>query len=169
MSFDDYISREIKYAKRTKNPLSLIVITMLKLDTEADGRIHKEIANKDRVFPLAAQLAHAALRSTDTISINKGRDIIIVLPCTSQEGAEAVCNKLKDGIIEELRNMEIDQSEYIFPVHVTYPDDGDNFQSLMECAFGKVSVKEMLEKIASIPTDTRQYANRRYNQFRKWF
>ena len=32
----------------------------------------------------------------------------------------------------------------------------------------KVSDKEMLEKIVSIPANTLNYANRSYNRFRKW-
>lgn len=169
MSFDDYISREIKYAKRTQNPLSLIIVTMLKIYDSSEGRINREIASRDRVFPIAAELARTLLRTTDTISVNKNRDIIIVLPCTGETGAAAVCSKFRERLLEKLQSLEIDQSEYIYPVHVTCPNDGEDFQALMECAFERVSVKEMLEKIASIPADTRKYANRRYNQFRMWY
>lgn len=168
LSFDDYVTREIKYAKRMSSPLSFVLITTLKLKEEKDGFSQTEIKNKDTIFTIASQKARSSLRVTDTIVVSKTRDIIIVLPCTGESGAKLVCEKIKAGIFQELVRINADLNDYIHPVYVTFPKEGDDFQKLMENAFKKVSEKEMLEKIVSITSDTRKYANSSYNQFRKW-
>jgi len=125
--------------------------------------------NKSSIFSIAAQKAKEALRAPDTIILNNARDIIIVLPCTDEPGARLVCNKIKMAMEPEFEKIKADQNEYIYPVYVTFPMDGDGFQMLMQTAFKKVSDKEMLEKIVSIPTDTRKYADMSYNRYQKWF
>ncbi len=168
MTFDEYILREIKYSRRMQSPLSFILITTLSLKEEKDGITHAEINNKERIFSIAAQTARNTLRVTDTIVMSKSRDIIIVLPCTGESGAKLVCEKIKSGIFLELIKINADLSDYIYPVHVTFPKEGEDFQKLMENAFKKVSDKEMLEKIVAITPNVRKYSNNSYNQFRKW-
>jgi DNA-binding response OmpR family regulator len=168
MSFDDYIVREIKYSKRTRSSLSLILITTLQLGAGSEASQGMD-DYKLSVFAIAAQKAKEALRATDTIILNHNRDIIIVLPCTDEAGAQLVCDKIKSQMEPEFEKINADRNNYIYPVYVTCPKEGDNFQMLMEAAFKKVSSKEMLEKIVSIPTNTRNYADKSYNKYRKWF
>lgn len=169
MSFDDYVAREIKYSKRTQSPLSFIFITTLQIGMGSDDRQLTEAHNRTSIFTIAAQKAKEALRATDTIVLNHDRDIIIVLPCTDEAGARQVCDKIKSQMELEFEKIKADQKEYIYPVFITFPKDGDSFQMLMETAFKKISDKEMLEKIVSIPSDTRKYADKSYNRYRKWF
>lgn len=168
MSFDEYVIREIKYAKRMQSPLSFILLTTLKWKEDKDGLTQSEVKNKETIFNIATQKARSSLRITDTIVVSKTRDIIIVLPCTGESGAKLVCEKIKAGIFQELVRINADLSDYIFPVYVTFPKEGDDFQKLMETAFKKVSEKEMHEKIVSITQDTRKLADTSYNRFRKW-
>ncbi|OGO81224.1 MAG: hypothetical protein A2Y21_09900 [Clostridiales bacterium GWC2_40_7] len=168
MTFDEYIIREIKYSRRMQSPLSFILITTLKLREDKDGITQKEINNKEKIFSIAAQTARSTLRITDTIVMSRSRDIIIVLPCTDESGAKLVCEKIKAGIFQELIKINADLNDYIYPVHVTFPKEGEDFQKLMENAFKKVSDKEMLEKIVSITPNARKYSSNSYNQFRKW-
>lgn len=169
MSFDDFAAREIKYSKRTQNPLAFILITTLQIRTEPDGAQQTAAVNKASIFAIAAQKAKESLRATDTIVLNHDRDILIVLPCTGEAGARVICDKIRAQMEPEFEKMNADRNEYIYPVYVTFPKDGDSFQMLMKTAFKKISDKEMLEKIVSIPTDTRKYADRSYNRYRKWF
>ena len=125
--------------------------------------------NKAAIFTIAAQKAKEVLRATDTIVVNHNRDIIIVLPCTDESGARLVCGKITAEMEPEFEKIKADRNEYIYPVYVTFPIDGDSFQMLMQTAFKKVSSKERLEKIVSIPSDTRKYADMTYNRYRKWF
>lgn len=169
MSFDDYVSREIKYSKRFQSPLSFILLTVLKLDRNSVDSPKPDSTGREAVFTIAADMARKALRATDTIVMSGDRDIIIVLPGTTEAGAVLVCEKIKTGIFRELEKIKADKVDCIYPVNVTYPKDGEDFQSLMETAFKKVSDKEMLEKIVSIPAETRKYADESYSKYNRWF
>jgi PleD family two-component response regulator len=171
MSFDDYVSREIKYSKRANNPLSFILITALRLDGSNAASLKPDPPDdgREEVFAIAAEKARKALRATDTIVMNKDRDIIIVLPGTNEEGAGLVCEKIKTAIFQELEKAKADRADRIYAVSITYPKDGEDFQALMETAFKKVSDKEMLEKITSIPAETRKYADKTYSKYNRWF
>ncbi|HEX2945091.1 MAG TPA: response regulator [Clostridia bacterium] len=169
MSFDSYVEREIKYSKRTGAPLSLILITTLQLYSAAGSEKSITDEYKASVFNIAAKKAREALRATDTIVLNHGRDIIIVLPCTDETGARLVSEKIKAYTEPEFEKINSNRNEYIYPVYVAYPKEGDSFQALMQTAFRKIADKEMLEKITSIPSDTRKYADKSYNRYRKWW
>lgn len=169
MSFDDYVIREIKYAKRTQSSLSFILITVLKLNKNGVDNLESGSIDRDTIFTIAAEKAKMELRSTDTIVLSKERDIIIVLPGTSESGARLVSEKIKSSIFNELQRIGIENTDYIYQVHVTFPKDGEDLQHLMETAFKKVSDKEMLEKIVSIPTETRRYADKSYSKYNRLF
>lgn len=168
LSFDSYVEREIKYSKRTKAPLSLILITTLQMHNDADEGRSISDSLKSSIFAIAARKAKETLRATDTIVLNNDRDIIIVLPCTDEPGARLVCEKIRMKMEPEFIKMNTTRNEYIYPVYVTFPDDGESFQALMQKAFKKISDKEMLERIVSIPNDTRKYADKSYNRYRRW-
>ncbi len=173
MSFDNYVERELKYSKRTGAPFSLILITTLQISAkqESSSENAQSVSSGDKaiIFSMAAKKAAELLRATDTMVLNPGRDVIIVLPCTDEPGARLVSEKIKAGMEAEFKRMNTSQDGYIYPVHVTFPADGGSFQELMQKAFKKISDKEMLERIVSIPTDTRRYADKSYNLYRKWF
>jgi PleD family two-component response regulator len=169
MSFDSYVEREIKYSKRTGAPMSLILITTLQLNSDTGTEKSVTDEYKASVFNIAAKKAREALRATDTIVLNHGRDIIIVLPCTDEAGARLVSEKIKTHTEPEFEKINSNRNEYIYPVYVAYPKDGDSFQTLMQTAFRRIADKEMLEKIISIPPDTRKYADKSYNRYRKWW
>jgi len=169
MSFDDYISREIKYSKRTKSPLSFILITILQLQTVTEGEAQYRHENAATIYAIALQKARESLRTTDLIVMSNDRDIIIVLPGTNEAGAQLVCEKIRTQMEPEFVRINANKNEYIYPVFVTFPKDGDSFQTLMETALKKVSDKEMLEKIVSIPTGTRKFADKSYSKYTKWF
>ncbi len=173
MSFDDYVERELKYSKRTGAPFSLILITTLQINAKEGSASEniRPVSSDDKavIFSMAAKKAAELLRATDTMVLNHSRDVIIVLPCTDEPGARLVSEKLKAGMEAEFKKMNTSQDGYIYPVHVTFPHDGGSFQELMQKAFKKISDKEMLERIVSIPTDTRRYVDRSYNRFRRWF
>lgn len=169
MSFEDYVNREIKYSKRTKNSLSFILITTYQVQTDAKSKARTSPEQTAAIYEIALQKAKESLRVTDLIVLNENRDIIIVLPCTNESGAQLVCDKISAQMEPEFEKIHANRNEYFYPVYVTLPKDGDSFQLLMETAFKKVSDKEMLEKIVAIPSRTRKYANSTYNKYNKWF
>ncbi len=168
MSFDSYMEREIKFSNRAGISLSLILITTLQLSSQTQSGESITDDYKASVFSVAAKKARDALRATDTIVLNQNRDILIILPCTDAAGTQLVSEKIKESMDSEFRKMKIDRNEYIYPVHVTFPEDGSSFQMLMQKAFKRIADKEMLEKIVSIPSDTRRYADKSYNRYRRW-
>jgi CheY-like chemotaxis protein len=165
MTFDDYVDREIKYSKRSGSPLSFILITTLQIGQKNEIDLSDILI--ESVFKAAVQKAKMAMRATDTIVLNKDRDIIIVLPCTDESGAAFVCDKIKSYIEPALKKINDSLINYFYPVYVTFPKNGEDFQALMETAFRKVSTKEMLEKIILIPKDTRKYIDKSYNRYMK--
>lgn len=169
MSFEEYITKQLKLANRLKRPLSIVLVTSLKMKkNELITRENFEEL-KESAFNAFVEKARTLLRETDYIILNKKKDVLVILPGTDPEGAKVVSQKLKLIMDEELKESKLKFDDLFYPVCVTYPDDGIDFNSLMESAYRKIASKEMLERISSIPFDKRQYANKRYNQFYKWF
>jgi PleD family two-component response regulator len=169
MSFDDYIRRELNFAKRTGSNLSFVVFTMLNINEEEVKASVISPADRETIFTTAADVAESILRLTDTIIVNKDRDIIITLPSTSRNGAGLVCEKMRVRITEALQKLNPEFINHIYLVHVSFPEDGEDFQSLIRYAYKKVSDKEMLEKLVSIKTSELNYANKKYSRFTRLF
>jgi len=167
MSFENFVKREIKLSKRSQKPLSIILITVLQPDNPQDNSQEQD-SKKLALFSMAVEKAGESIRATDTLVTNMNRDIIIILPCTDEAGAKMVCQKIEKKLEPEIKNIDAGSNEYIYSAHVTFPIDGDSFLMLMEKAFKKISDKEMLEKIISIPQEKRNYADRSYSRFKKW-
>lgn len=168
MSFDSYVEREIKFARRTNTTLAMILMTTLQTDQTVEHEQLVTDALRKSVFSISVSKAKEVLRSTDTIVMNGDRDILIVLPCTEEAGARMVCEKIIKLSEPEFKGLSLNQNQVIYPVYVTFPKDGETFQQLMQQASKKISDKEMLEKMVSISTDARKYANRSYNRYRRW-
>jgi len=168
MPFDAFVEREILLSRRAGIPLSLLLITTLELERGRNAGEPITDSYRKSVFGIAARMAREALRATDTIVQNGDRDIIIVLPCTDEACARLVCDKIIRLTEPEFKKLSADRNMHIYPVYVTSPQDGESFQALMHKAFKKVSDKEMLEKIVSIPTGTRKYAASSYNRHKFW-
>ncbi|MCX7921020.1 MAG: response regulator [Clostridia bacterium] len=169
MPFEDYITKEIKFAARINQPLSIIYITLNRLN---ETHSEEEFDTKEdtlKTYSAIAQNIRILLRSTDTIVSNSSGDIIIALPGTNSSGASMLSERIKDNTLKYLNEVPLKQSQYFLSAYVTFPEDGSTFESLMEKVYKKASDKELMEKINAIPLSTREYAKKRYNQFSKWF
>lgn len=167
--YEEYIAKELSLSARVNLPLSILLITSIKAKEVKDGEKLLPPGLRKEAYSIIARAAGHTLRSTDTIILNKDRDILVVLPGTTSEGAKVAAEKARLIAEEGLGKINVRYEDFFYSVHVTFPEDGKDFQALMEKAFHKISDKEMLEKIVSIPVGDRKYVNRRYNQFRKWF
>lgn len=173
MSFDEYIARELKLSDRTKQSLSILLVSSLNYLHSMEGEeqsnpSHETFEKVEALYPLIIDKFKKQLRTTDSVNVNDNGDILIVLPTTDSNGASVVSEKVKNYIEEELSSINLKFSDVFYSVFVTFPDEGSDFITLMENCFKKIHSKEMLEKIASIPIDTREYANKKYKQLRKW-
>lgn len=169
MTFEEFLTREFNISSRLNAPLSFLILTSINLKIPEDtstGAIGEQLSGICTQF---TDIIRQCLRSTDSVFLNGGREIIIILPGTDHPGAQTVREKINSLLKEALSSASIKPSEVFYPVAVTYPQDGASFQLLMEAAFKKIADKEMLDKITSIPIDTRNLARKRYNQFRRWF
>lgn len=166
MSFEEYFAKELSMAKRTKQPLSIILITLIKPNEEKLKDIKNISELMEKSYSLAIQRVKNSLRVTDYAVLNN-RDIIIVLPNTNSSGANVVSEKISLYIDIGLNSLGVTFKQLFFSTCVTYPDDGIDFQSLMEQALKRVEDKEMLEKFTNILDGTKEYARSRYKQFKK--
>jgi hypothetical protein len=82
-------------------------------------------------------------------------------------GANTVSEKINLYIDIGLSSLGVAFRQLFYSTSVTYPDDGRDFQSLMEQALKRVEDKEMLEKFTNILDGTKEYARSRYKQFKK--
>jgi len=167
MTFDDYFDKELKFAERTSQPLSLILITpnktsfgkpLPKVDSDYVKQVHSSITDK----------AKTVLRSTDRIIPNRNSDILIILPATDKQGTGVIKEKLDAAVRDLLKDTSMDMADIFHCIQVTYPEDGNSFESLITAAFKNIETKEIFEEIAAIPFDTGKYVSKKYNQFRSW-
>lgn len=170
MSFDEYFSNLLKLSSRTNQPVSILLITQNGLTVDDNASHNTEpiplIKNLNSIVTLSAP---ELLRSTDNVVVNGNGDMLFILPCTDSAGVMVVCAKLKELMFSSLEQADVNFDDIFHAEYASYPEDGNDFQSLMESVFKKISNKITLEKITSIPLNTRKYANRRYNQFNRWF
>lgn len=166
MSFEEYFAKELNMAKRTKQCLSIILITLIKPKEEKLNNLENINEIMDKAYSTAIDRVKRSLRVTDYAVLNN-RDIIVVLPNTNPSGARVVNEKISLYIDAGLNSINVKFDDFFFSTFVTYPDDGSDFQSLMERAIKRVTDKEMLEKFTNILDETKNYARSRYNQFKK--
>ena len=152
MTFDDYIIREIKCSRRAQRDLSIIFLTPSII--RKDYLIQNESTSIDEIFSIINQRVRIYIRSTDTVFISNLNEIIIVLPFTDEKGVKKVCDKIKAGIFHEIKEIGAKFNRYICPVSVTFPNEGENFQKLMECAF-----KKLIDMELTISKKTPSYQN----------
>lgn len=166
MSVEDYIAKEFKIALRANQNLSIVFITHL--DTiKASSEIKKTISYSlmEKAYLMAIEKVKSASRSTDTVIFNDNKDILVILPFTNSEGADNVMNKIKDSLNDGLNRLNIN-SDFFYTVNATFPNDGKNFQQLMETTLKKVEDKIMLEKITNIGLNTLEHARKTYKRFK---
>lgn len=168
MSFKQFITRELKFSERMKLPLSLILFSpnesvRQEKDSSSSSSIHRDILSS------VCEKIKAMLRISDTIVLGTDNEILIVLPGTDSAGANVFWERIKQSISELPINSNINNTDYYYSAHVSFPEDGTNFQDLMESAFKKISHKEMLQKISSIPLNKRKYADKLYNKFKGFY
>ena len=83
-------------------------------------------------------------------------------------GAKVVDTKITTKIDTGLSDINLRFNYLFFSTTVTFPDEGSDFQSLMNAAIKKVSDKEMLEKFTNILDNTRLNITENYTRYKKY-
>ncbi|RCX14314.1 response regulator receiver domain-containing protein [Anaerobacterium chartisolvens] len=168
MSFDSFMEKQLYMAEETKNPLSIVVITLLHpIQSTEDNQSFEEKSNASCC--IAIDTISPMLGIPDTLIFNKGSDILVVLPLTDR-GYAGLCNtKIQESIDSNLKKQGEAFENYFYSVCVTYPEEGQNFQQLMKAAYKKISDWHVSVKSGSIPQKTKLYAKKVYNTYNKWY
>ncbi|KNY28605.1 response regulator [Pseudobacteroides cellulosolvens] len=171
MSFEEYFAKELYMAKRTKQHLSIVLITLVKPKEEkllgGSSNYIYSMQLKEKAYTTAIDKVKQSLRVTDYAILNN-KDIIIVLPNTNMAGAKVVDTKITAKIDTSLCEFNLKFNDLFFSTTVTYPEEGSDFQSLMNAAIKKVSDKEMLEKFTNILDNTKQNVSSSYTRYKKY-
>ncbi|GEM_PF-239510 len=170
MSFEEYFAKEIYMAKRTKQNLSIVLITMVKSKEEkflGNSNYMDNLQIKDKAYAIAIDKVKKSLRITDYAILNN-KDIIIVLPNTNAAGAKVVDTKIATKIDTSLNELNLKFNDLFFSTTVTFPEEGNDFQSLMNAAIKKVSDKEMLEKFTNILDNNKLNIAGSYSKYKKY-
>ncbi len=165
MSVEDYIAKEFKIASRANKNLSIVFITHI--DITKNPFINQKAVlyhQNENAYHMAIEKVKTESRSTDTVIFNNDKDILVILPFTNSQGAGKVANKIKESLSDGLKSLGLSE-DFFYIVHVTFPIDGKNFQTIMKKALKKVEDKIMLEKITHIGLNKLDHARKTYKKF----
>ncbi|HEX9062713.1 MAG TPA: response regulator [Clostridia bacterium] len=157
LSFEEYVSKEMKSSLRSGNSLSMIVLSPSeknKPEVTVPGQYpYLNVTEKIKI----------SLRSTDTIFINKNGDIFITLPST---GA-AKLGKVSEKISRILEHEFYKNGMPFYFASVTFPEDGDNLPLLVDNALKKIKSKKTLEAMTNILKDAKTNPGIIYTKYNK--
>ncbi len=110
--FQDHLTREIKRANRTGEPLAMIL-----LDIDDFKRLNDRLGHAagDELLQGVARVLCEAVRESDLLARYGGEEFAIVSSMTDIAGAAVLAEKLRDAVAEESFSLE----ESVRPVRVT--------------------------------------------------
>lgn len=114
-SFETQIRLEVNRAKRGGNHFSLLQVKV-PAEMRSLSRLPDLVSMRNRIKDL--------LRDIDLVFITKDRDLLVILPLTTAEGAKVVTEKLREQI-------DPTEKQAVRFATVTFPEDGDNEQDLL--------------------------------------
>ena len=102
-AYDEELSSQVAAAKRSKNPLSFLLIDIDDFKNYNDNYGHE---TGDKILFGVAQIIQSALRrKTDFVARLGGDEIAIILPYTDIAGAVIVAEKIQQTILDEKENQ----------------------------------------------------------------
>jgi diguanylate cyclase (GGDEF)-like protein len=111
--FQDHLRREMRRARRTGEPLSLILVDIDNFKTLNDRYGH---AVGDALLHMVAEVMNGAVRETDLLARYGGEEFALVASRTDLEGARALAEKLRLALSHARFPIEGETGE---PVSVT--------------------------------------------------
>jgi diguanylate cyclase (GGDEF)-like protein len=124
--------RELRLASRTGRPIGLIMFDVDGFKQVNDRFGH---AAADKALCDLAALLRTRLRLYDVPVRYGGDETVVLLPATTLEGAQAVADKVLQGV----RTLEIRHREHVIPVTISvgvaaYPVNGTDTESILRAA-----------------------------------
>jgi len=129
-AFDSNFSREIKFNRRKKTDLSLLV-----LDIDFFKRINDQYGHLvgDMVLKEVASTVEKTIRSSDALYRYGGEEFVVVLNDTNRAGAHLLAKRIRQNV-ENLRIQSLSDVHITLSVGVTTMEEQDTQQSLFERA-----------------------------------
>ncbi|TNF45201.1 sensor domain-containing diguanylate cyclase, partial [bacterium] len=128
----DQLDREIKQAKRTNQPLSII---MADLDNFKDyNDRHGHIAGDEALKELGELLAYS-IRETDVVARYGGEEFLVFLNHTDKDGAIKAAEKLRLAVDKRIFDLKGEKTRITISLGVSSsPEDGISFDDLVDAA-----------------------------------
>ncbi len=95
-SFDEYLEREWRLCSRQGLPISMILVDVDRFKDYNDRYGHQ--AGDDCLARVAAAIAASPRRPSDLAARYGGEEFAVVMPGSARDGAEAVAERLLDGV-----------------------------------------------------------------------
>ena len=107
-AFEERLASEINSAKRSKEPISLLMIDVDKFKEYNDTYGHKK--GDMALYAVAQKIKESLPRATDFVARYGGEELVVILPSTTQDGAVLVSER----IINSVTNSNIEHSKSTF-------------------------------------------------------
>lgn len=128
----DRVKQAIAAAKRDKHKIALLFIDLDNFKSINDSLGH---ASGDALLEVISHRLRESIRGTDTISRFGGDEFLVVLShITASDAVVAVCSKILEDITQPARIDGYELSTSCSIGVTVYPDDGDDFDSLLRKA-----------------------------------
>lgn len=129
--FDETFDKELNRARRYAHPLSLVALDLHRFKEVNDKHGHPR---GDDVLHAAAATLRKALRTSDSAFRTGGDEFALLLPQTDLAQASALSRRIGVVFSEILRPLNLSVSVSMDHGVATYPQDGDQRDSLIRLA-----------------------------------
>jgi len=155
--FDETFDKELNRARRYAHPLSLVALDLHRFKEVNDKHGHPR---GDEVLHAAATTLRKALRTSDSAFRTGGDEFALILPQTDAAQASALSRRIGIVFSELLRPLNLTISVSMDHGVATYPQDGDQRDTLIHLAderlyhFKHSSARAAAEKAPEPPTQS---------------
>jgi diguanylate cyclase (GGDEF)-like protein len=129
--FDETFDKELNRARRYAHPLSLVALDLHRFKEVNDKHGHPR---GDEVLHAAATTLRKALRTSDSAFRTGGDEFALILPQTDATQASALSRRIGIVFSELLRPLNLTISVSMDHGVATYPQDGDQRDTLIRLA-----------------------------------
>ncbi len=129
---EDYLSRELDLAVRTKDPLTILMIDLdyFKEYNDTYGHVAGDMALKQ-----LGNLLVRTVRKTDVVARYGGEEWIVCLSHTGREGGAKIAEKLRKSVEKDIFHLKGQETSITVSIGIaTAPEDGTYYAEIVEAA-----------------------------------
>lgn len=165
MPVEEYISHQLILSKRADKDLSIIFISpnLIKISESTRESIFNDY--KTNIYENILKYIKLTIRISDIVLLVNKTDIVVLLHFTSAIGASGVAKKIKTSINIGLKDFDLDFENLFYLSTVTFPEDGEDINKLMQTAIKRTNSKSALDKIVSVSRKKFDEARASYKKY----